>query len=72
MGVSRAVIIADAIRQRITGGEFEPGDMLPPTRELLFEYRTTGNTIATALAYLVGEGLIYRVPFKGTWVKERQ
>lgn len=53
------------------GKEFPPGAKLPDTRELCAQYKTSNNTIATALAYLVGMDIIYRRRGRGSWVRDK-
>lgn len=70
---SKSWRVSRLIRARIgEGKEFGPGDLLPDTIALAAEYRISPNSILTALAYLVGEGLIYRRRGQGTWVKPKE
>jgi molybdate-binding protein/DNA-binding transcriptional regulator YhcF (GntR family) len=50
--------IAESIRRRIALGELQPGDRLPPVRELAIEWDCTPGTVSRAYAQLGQEGLI--------------
>lgn len=52
------VQVADALRERIAGGEWPPGDQLPAEPDLAHAYDVGKDTIRDALAILVNEGLI--------------
>ncbi|MDA3629550.1 GntR family transcriptional regulator [Saccharopolyspora sp. WRP15-2] len=49
---------ADAIRRAIAAGEVEPGDRLPPARDLAVAMQINANTVLRALRQLRGEGLL--------------
>jgi DNA-binding GntR family transcriptional regulator len=57
--------IADALRARITGGEFAPGTPLPSEAVLIVEYGVARNTLRRALDQLTAEGLITTRPGRG-------
>ena len=71
MAKSKGELIADDMRERIRSGEFKPGERLPDTAELTLHYRVSNSTVALGLARLVGEGLVWRARFQGSWVTER-
>jgi DNA-binding GntR family transcriptional regulator len=51
--------IAADLQARIVGGEFAPGDQLPPITALMEHYRVPGlNTIRQAQQLLVDDGLV--------------
>jgi len=51
--------IAADLRTRIVGGEFAPGDQLPPITALMEHYGVPGlNTIRQAQQLLVDDGLV--------------
>lgn len=50
--------IAAALRERITGGEFAPGDAFPAESVLCAQYGVARNTLRRALDQLAAEGLI--------------
>lgn len=49
---------ADAIRRAIADGEVEPGDRLPPARDLADAMSINANTVLRALRELRAEGLL--------------
>lgn len=63
--------LADLIRQRISYGEFTPGDRIPSESQLGDVYGLSRITIRQALADLEREGLLERVPGKGTFVRRK-
>src|SRR6478752_4641076 len=61
--------IAADLRTRIVGGEFAPGDRLPPITVLMQHYRVPGlNTIRQAQQLLVDDGLVQTRQGVGTFV----
>ena len=50
--------IAESVRRRIASGELEPGDRLPPVREMARRWDCTPGTVARAYALLAQEGLV--------------
>ena len=54
------VAIADALRSKIESRELEPGDKLPPERELVDMYGVARMTVRHALDLLQLEGIIER------------
>ncbi len=62
--------IADDIRRLIADGTLQPGDQLPPTRELMERYKVSNQTVQGGLRYLTTEGLTQAVPGRGTFVRE--
>jgi GntR family transcriptional regulator len=63
--------LADLIRQRIDHGELTPGDRIPSESQLGDAYRLSRITIRQALADLERDGLLERVPGKGTYVRRK-
>jgi DNA-binding GntR family transcriptional regulator len=57
--------IASSLRQRITGGEFAAGSLLPSEAELTAEYGVSRNTLRRALTELEDERLISVLPGRG-------
>src|SRR5258707_617511 len=51
-------LVADALRDRITGGDLRDGDLLPKQEELLAEFRVSKPSLREALRILETEGLI--------------
>ncbi|MET7393523.1 GntR family transcriptional regulator [Dactylosporangium sp. NPDC005572] len=60
--------IAEALRARLVGGEFQPGDVLPSEAAFVAEYGVARNTMRRALAQLAEEGLITTQPGRGRLV----
>jgi DNA-binding LacI/PurR family transcriptional regulator len=60
--------IAESLRQRIKNGGINTGELLPTTKKLATEFRTTPVTIDRAIGILVTEGLVSRTPGVGTQV----
>ena len=63
-------LIAAALRQRIMGGEFAAGALLPSEAELSAEYSVSRNTLRRALTELEEERLIAVLPGRGRVVAE--
>ena len=59
-GVTRRIIAA--IRQRIHGGEYRPGDRLPSSRALAAEWGVSRTTVTAAYAQLIAEGYLLNRP----------
>lgn len=49
--------IAESLRRRIASGELQPGDRLPPVREMARRWSCTPGTVSRAYAQLTQEGL---------------
>ena len=62
-----AAIAAD-LEQRIRSGEYQPGQALPPQRELSAAYGVTLMTLRQALGLLTERGLVAQQPGRGTFV----
>jgi GntR family transcriptional regulator len=62
--------LADAIRDGIRDGKWQPGDMLPSEAALKAEYGVSPTTVRRALATLVTEGLIVVRNGKGSFVSD--
>jgi len=58
----------ELLRQRIQAGEFQPGDTIPPERELEARYGLSRTTVRQAISELVSEGVLYRQQGRGTFV----
>ncbi len=64
-------VIQEDIRERIQNGDLKPGDKIPTEHELKEQFKVSRMTISTAMIHLTKEGLIRRIPGKGTFVAER-
>ncbi|WP_192805297.1 GntR family transcriptional regulator [Noviherbaspirillum aerium] len=61
--------LRDALRARVTSGEWPPGSMLPSETDLAREYKVALGTMRQALSRAVEDGLLERVHGKGTFVR---
>lgn len=62
--------VADAIRQRITAGDYPPGSVLPKEDDLATELGVTRPTVNNALKVLEAEGLVRAIRGRGTMVRQ--
>jgi GntR family transcriptional regulator len=60
--------IADILRRRITAGTYPPESRIPTESELVDEFEVARSTARRAVEVLRGEGLIYTVPNRGSYV----
>lgn len=60
------------MREKITSGEWQPGDLIPSERELGEQYGISRMTARQAITELVNEGLFYREQGKGTFVNRHK
>ncbi len=60
--------IAQILRSQILSQEYKPKDTLPTEEELVRTLGVSRTTVRQALQRLMHEGLIYRIPGKGTFV----
>jgi GntR family transcriptional regulator len=61
--------LAETLREDISQGVYNPGDILPSEHELMRRYDLSSTTVRRAVHDLVREGWIYRKAGKGTFVK---
>ena len=64
--------ISDRVRELILSGELKAGQKLPSTQKLAATLGSDPATVHSAMRPLVKEGLIFRHPRRGTFVRERQ
>ncbi len=60
------------MREKISSGEWKPGDLIPSERELGEQYGISRMTARQAITELVNEGLFYREQGKGTFVSRHK
>src|SRR5689334_20031395 len=60
--------LADILRERIRSGAFRPREPIQSLAQLQEETGLAKGTIVDAIDVLAGEGLVYRVPGRGTFV----
>lgn len=60
--------VQEYIRNQINKGELKPGDKIPTEHELKSLFNVSRMTISTAMIHLTKEGLIRRIPGRGTFV----
>ena len=60
----------EIIRERIENEEWKPNNPIPSENELSKIYGLSRMTVRSVITQLVKEGLLYRVPGKGTYVLE--
>lgn len=63
--------VANDLREAILRQRFPPGAQLPTEAELALEYQVGRQTVRRAFLDLVAEGMVYRVPGRGTFVTSR-
>jgi len=64
------VQLDELLRNRIASGYWKPGQRIPSENELNRIYGLSRMTVRGVLNTLVGDGLLFRVPGKGTFVLE--
>ena len=64
--------VADALRERITRGELEPGAQLPSFSQLVAEYGVAVTTAQRAIRTLKSEGLVEGQAGKGNYVRRER
>lgn len=64
--------IVEQMKIRIANGDFQPGDRIPPVREIAVEAGVNPNTMQRAMAQLEREGLLYSVRTRGRFVTEEE
>jgi GntR family transcriptional regulator of arabinose operon len=62
--------IQEYFQEQIRTGQLKNDDKIPSEKELMEQFEVSRITIATALVQLAKEGWIYRIPGRGSFVKE--
>lgn len=62
--------LTEIIREKIHNGEWGTGNPIPSENELSRIYGLSRMTVRSVITQFVSEGLLYRVPGKGTFVAE--
>ena len=63
--------LRDQIRDEIAAGQYRDGARLPTESELVARYGLSRQTVRRAFQDLVAEGVVFRVPGRGTYASER-
>ena len=61
--------LAAILRARIASGEYAAGRKIPPLLDLQEEFGLSSMTVRRAVKELADEGLLLRVPGRGTFVR---
>ncbi|GAA5060331.1 GntR family transcriptional regulator [Nocardia callitridis] len=64
--------VANALRKQIASGTYRDGARLPTEAELAAQYGASRQTIRRAFHDLVAEGIVHRVPGRGTFAAEQR
>ncbi|WP_201369424.1 MULTISPECIES: GntR family transcriptional regulator [Ktedonobacter] len=64
--------LKEIMREKVTSGDWKPGDLIPSERELGEQYGISRMTARQALTELVNEGIFYREQGKGTFVSRNK
>jgi len=63
--------LRDQIRDEIAAGQYSDGARLPTESELVARHGLSRQTVRRAFQDLVAEGVVFRVPGRGTYASER-
>ncbi len=63
-------VLGRALREEIAAGVYRDGARLPTESELVERHRVSRQTVRRAFQDLVAEGVVYRVPGRGTYADE--
>ena len=62
--------VSEYIMNKIQGGEYKPGDQIPTENELIKQFKVSRIVIINSLSRLVSEGVVVRIPGRGTFVAD--
>lgn len=62
--------LSEVLRSKIENGSFDYREPLPPEVSIAEEYDLSRHTVRQAFQDLVAEGLVYRVPRRGTFITD--
>lgn len=71
-GIPSYVQLADQLRERINAGDYPERAPIPSLTQLRQETGLAKNTITHAIDLLEEEGLVFRVPGRGTFVRPKR
>jgi GntR family transcriptional regulator len=63
-------VLRQHLTDRIAAGEYRDGGRLPTEQELVARHRLSRQTVRRAFQELVAEGVVYRVPGRGTYATQ--
>lgn len=63
-------VLRDQLREEIAAGHYPDGTRLPTESELVTRHGLSRQTVRRAFQDLVAEGVVYRVPGRGTYASE--
>lgn len=62
--------LSELLARRIASGQYQPGEMIPPERELCEQYGVSITTVRKAVLDLAALGLVERAVGRGTYVRK--
>lgn len=63
--------LVDQVKLAVASGRLQPGDRLPPIRDVAAQVRVNRNTVARVYADLEREGVVYTRAGQGCFVSDR-
>lgn len=66
------VALQEVIKDLITTGGIQPGERIPSERELSKKCQASRSSVRKAILSLIQEGILVRIPGKGTFVAEKE
>lgn len=62
--------LVDQVKFAVASGRLQPGDRLPPVRDVAIQVRVNRNTVARVYSELEREGILYTRSGQGTFVND--